>query len=58
MYQLQDVSLPKDGEPTHYSLLDIKTMKVQELRDELLARKLSDKGERKVKNNMLYAFFY
>lgn len=44
MYQLQDVSLPKDGEPTHYSLLDIKTMKVQELRDELLARKLSDKG--------------
>ncbi|XP_073831168.1 cell division cycle and apoptosis regulator protein 1-like [Musca autumnalis] len=35
-------------EPTHYSLLDLKNMKVQEIRDELLARDLSDKGVRNV----------
>lgn len=38
---LQDEPAP---EPTHYSLLDLKTMKVQEIRDELLARNLPDKG--------------
>ncbi|XP_046802057.1 cell division cycle and apoptosis regulator protein 1-like [Lucilia cuprina] len=35
-------------EPTHYSLLDLKSMKVQEIRDELLARNLPDKGVRNV----------
>uniref|UniRef100_A0A1B0GAE5 SAP domain-containing protein n=1 Tax=Glossina morsitans morsitans TaxID=37546 RepID=A0A1B0GAE5_GLOMM len=35
-------------EPTHYTLLDLKSMKVQEIRDELLARNLSDKGVRNV----------
>ncbi|XP_065366379.1 cell division cycle and apoptosis regulator protein 1-like isoform X2 [Calliphora vicina] len=35
-------------EPTHYSLLDLKNMKVQEIRDELLARNLPDKGVRNV----------
>lgn len=33
------------AEPTHYSLLDVNSMKIQEIRDELLARNLSDKGE-------------
>lgn len=41
MYVLQDEPAP---EPTHYSLLDLKTMKVQDIRDELLARNLPDKG--------------
>lgn len=41
VYMLQDEPAP---EPTHYSLLDLKTMKVQEIRDELLARNLPDKG--------------
>ncbi|XP_061394616.1 cell division cycle and apoptosis regulator protein 1-like [Musca vetustissima] len=44
-YILQEEPTP---EPTHYSLLDLKNMKVQEIRDELLARDLSDKGVRNV----------
>lgn len=37
----------RDGkkiEPTHFSELDVKTMKIQELRDQLDARNLSSKG--------------
>ncbi|XP_075156283.1 cell division cycle and apoptosis regulator protein 1-like [Haematobia irritans] len=40
----------EDGtpEPTHYSMLDLKTMKVREIRDELVARDLSHRGVRNV----------
>lgn len=49
VYQFQDTSAEtKIPTPTHYSLLDVKSMKVQEIRDELTARELSDKGKEKV----------
>ncbi|GAB0092404.1 cell division cycle and apoptosis regulator protein 1 [Sergentomyia squamirostris] len=38
----EDVEMKK--EPTHFSQLDTKTMKIQELRDELEARNFSSKG--------------
>uniref|UniRef100_A0A5K3F7Z0 SAP domain-containing protein n=1 Tax=Mesocestoides corti TaxID=53468 RepID=A0A5K3F7Z0_MESCO len=41
---------PSDGEPTHYSRLDVNSMKVTELRAELIARNLDSKG---VKANLV-----
>ncbi|KAL7058158.1 hypothetical protein AAHC03_016653 [Spirometra sp. Aus1] len=46
----QEIGVSADGEPTHYSKLDVNVMKVTELRAELAARKLDIKG---VKANLL-----
>ncbi|VDL85677.1 unnamed protein product [Schistocephalus solidus] len=46
----QEVTVSADGEPTHYSKLDVNTMKVTDLRAELAARNLDIKG---VKANLL-----
>lgn len=44
MAHLQAAERVMKREPTHYSELDPKTMKVNDLRDELEARNLSSKG--------------
>ena len=41
---MQSASEEIKPDPTHYSKLDLKKMKVDELRNELLARNLDTKG--------------
>lgn len=49
MDHLQGTERAVKREPTHFSELDPKTMKVGDLRDELEARNLSSKGKNKTK---------
>lgn len=53
MNHLQGTERAVKREPTHFSELDPKTMKVGDLRDELEARNLSPKGKR---HNVLNIF--